>query len=56
MDPIVSFINDGTLPNDKTKAKKAHRKAWRYWLSKEQKLYKCLYSGPYSLCVDPNLI
>ena len=30
MDPIVSFLKDGTLPDDKTKAKKACRKAPRY--------------------------
>lgn len=30
MDPIVSFLKDRTLPDDKTEAEKAHRKVPRY--------------------------
>ena len=32
------------------------RSAHRYWLSKEQKLYKRSYSGPYLLCVHPEAV
>ena len=39
MDPLVSFLKQGYLSKDKGKAKKIHRKAIRYWLSGEQKLY-----------------
>lgn len=56
MDPIVLFLMNGTLPNDKTKAKKARRKAPQYWLSKEHKPYKCSYSGPNLLYVHPKAI
>ena len=45
-DPIVLFLTNGTLPNDKTEAKKARRKAPQYWLLEEQKLYKRSYSSP----------
>ena len=50
MDPVVSFLKDRILPEDKTKAKKIRRNAPRYWLSEEQKLYKQSYFEPYLLC------
>ena len=39
MDPLVSFLKQSYLSKDKGEAKKIHRKAIRYWLSGEQKLY-----------------
>ena len=51
MDPIVFFIKHRLLLEDKTKIEKVQKKAPRYWLSEEQKLYKRSYSGPYLLCV-----
>ena len=53
MDPIVAFLKDGALPNDKGEAEKIRRKTPRFWLSKEQKLYKRSFSGPYLLCIHP---
>ena len=50
MDPSVSFLKEGLLPEEKGEAEKIQRKTSRYWLSKEQKLYKCSYSGLYLLC------
>ena len=41
MDPIVLFLKDD----------KMRRKTPRFWLSEDQKLYKCSFSGLYSLCV-----
>ena len=52
MDPLVSFLKEGLLPDDKSEAEKICRKAPRYWLSEEQKLYKCFHSGLYLLCVQ----
>lgn len=49
MDPVISFLKDGTLLKDITEAEKIRRKAPRFWLSKNQKLYKRSYSGPYLL-------
>ena len=37
----------------KSKAEKICRKASRFWLSEDEKLYKCSFSGPYLLCVHP---
>ena len=32
---------------------KIRRKAPQFWLSEDQKLYKCSFSGPYLLCIHP---
>ena len=51
MDSLVAFLKQGSLPEDKGKAKKVPKKAPHYWLFEEQKLYKHSYSGLYLLCV-----
>ena len=53
MDPLFTFLRNGILPEDKTEAKKVHRKVPRFWLSDDQKLYKRSYLGPYLLCIHP---
>ena len=53
MDPIVSFLKEDILPSDKLEAEKIWRKAPRFWLSEDQKLYKRFFSGPYLLCIHP---
>ena len=53
MDPIVLFLKEDILPEEKSKADKVRRKAHRFWLSKDQKLYKRSFSRPYSLCIHP---
>ena len=40
MDPIVLYLREDILPEDKSEADKIRRKAPRFWLSKDQKLYK----------------
>ena len=56
MDLLVTFLTRGLLPGDKGKAEKIRRKAPRYWLSEEQKLYKRSHLGPYLLCVHPEVV
>ena len=51
MDPIVLFLRDDILPEEKGEADKVRKKAPRFWLSKDQKLYKRFFSGPYLLCI-----
>ena len=51
MDPIVAFLKDDIMPEAKSKAEKIRRKATRFWLSEDHKLYRRSYSGPYLLCV-----
>ena len=55
MDSIIQFLKKDILPEERIKADKVRRKATRYWLSENQKLYKCSFSGPYLLCVHPDL-
>ena len=56
MDPIVSFLKEDILPKEKLEADKMWRKAPRFWLSEDQKLYKCSFSGPYLLCIHPEVV
>ena len=43
MDPMVLFLNMDILPEEKSEVDKIRRKALRFWLSKDQKLYKCSF-------------
>lgn len=56
MDPLITFLRQGLLPEDGGEAEKIRMKAPCYWLSKEQKLYTCSHSGPYLLCVHPEAV
>ena len=53
MDPIVTFLKDDILPEEKSEAEKIRRNMTRFWLSEDHKLYKSFYSRPYLLCVHP---
>jgi hypothetical protein len=56
MDALVAYLQDDKLPKDQKTASLIKRKALGYWLSKEGNLYKRSFSGPYLLCVHPNLV
>ena len=56
IDPIVLFLNNDILPEEKGEANKVQRKAPRFLLSEDQKLYKCSFSEPYLLCVHPEVV
>ena len=51
MDSISLFLEKDVLPEEKTEADKIRMKAPQFWLSKDRKLYKRSFSGPYLLCV-----
>nr|XP_023929875.1 uncharacterized protein LOC112041189 [Quercus suber] len=53
MDPLVRFLKEDELPEDRGEADKIRRKATKFWLSEDQKLYRRSYSGPYLLCMHP---
>ena len=55
MDSIIQFLKEDILPEERIEADKVQRKAIRYWLFENQKLYKRSFSGPYLLCVHPEL-
>ena len=53
IDPILRFLEKDILPEERSEAKKVQRKAPRFWLFEDKKLYKRSFSGPYLLCVYP---
>ena len=53
MDSIILFLKEDILPKEKSKADKVRRKAPRFWLSEDQKLYRRSFSRPYLLCIYP---
>ena len=53
MDPIVLFLKDDILPEEKGEFDKVRRKAPRFWLFEDQKLYRHSFSGPYLLYIHP---
>ena len=55
MDSIIRFLREDILPEERMEANKIRRKATSYWLSEDHKLYKRSFSGPYLLCVHPEL-
>ena len=55
MDSIIQFLKEDIFPEERIEADKVRRKATRYWLSENQKLYKRSFSGSYLLCVHPEL-
>ena len=56
MDPIILFLREDVLSEDKSKVDKVRRKAPRFWLSEDQKLYKRSFFGPYLLCIHPEAL
>ena len=55
IDSIIQFLKEDILPEEMLEANKVRRKATRFWLSENQKLYKCSFSGPYLLYVPPKM-
>ena len=55
MDSVIQFLREDTLLEERIEVDKVRRKATRFWLSKNQKVYKRSFSGPYLLCVHPEM-
>ena len=53
MDSISLFMEKDILPEEKSEIEKVRRKAPRFWLFEDRKLYKHSFSGLYLLCVHP---
>ena len=56
MDSIVLFLKEVILPEGKSEADKVRRKASRFRLSEDQKLYKRPFSEPYLLCIHLEVV
>ena len=50
---MVLFLKEDILLKEISEANKVQRKAPRFWLSEDQKLYKRSFSGLYLLCIHP---
>uniref|UniRef100_A0A2N9I521 Uncharacterized protein n=1 Tax=Fagus sylvatica TaxID=28930 RepID=A0A2N9I521_FAGSY len=53
---ILDYLSKDILPANQKEAAKIRKTATRYWVSRKGKLYKKSYTGPYLLCVHPDLI
>ena len=53
MDLISLYLERDILPDEKSKTEKVQRKAPRFWLFEDRKLYKRSFSDPYLFCVHP---
>ena len=56
MDSISLFLEKDILPEEKSETEKVRKKAPRFWLSEDRKLYKRSFSGPYLLYVHPEAL
>lgn len=56
MDPIISFISDGVLPSEAKEAEKIRRISTQFQLSKDKRLYRLSFGGPYLLCLHPGVV
>ena len=55
MDFIIQFLREDILLEERIEVDKVRRKATRFWLSENQKLYKRSFLGPYLLCIHPEM-
>ena len=51
LDPYITFLFDGTLPNDIKEAEKVRRTSAQFRLSEDRRLYRRSFGGPYMLCL-----
>ena len=56
MDSISLFLEKDILPEEKSETEKVRKKAPRFWLFEDRKLYKHSFFGPYLLCVHPEAL
>ena len=56
IDPIIAYLQNRTLPENRKESEWIRHKSLGYWVSKEGKLYKRSYLGPYLLCVHPEAV
>lgn len=56
MDPLVTYLQNGILLEDKKEAEWVRCRSPRHCVSEEGKLYKRSYSRPYLLCMHPEVV
>ena len=56
MDPILLFLENDILPEEKLEVEKVRRKTLWFWMSEDKRLYKRSFSGLYLLCVHLDVL
>jgi len=56
IDPIIDFLAENRVSDDKKEANRVCRIASRYWLSADRKLYRKSFGGLYLLCLHPGRV
>ena len=56
IDPIIAYLKDNTLPENKKEAHKLRLKSARFYLSSSRKLYRKSFMGPLLQCVHPTKV
>jgi len=56
MDPIILFLKNNILLEEKGEVDKVQRRAPRFWSSEDQKLYKHSFFELYLLCIHPEVV
>ncbi|XP_028105177.1 uncharacterized protein LOC114304201 [Camellia sinensis] len=56
MDPIIAFLKDRILPEEKKVANKIRAKSKQFWLSPSRALYNNSFTRPYLKCVHPDKV
>ena len=56
MDPILNYLSKDILLADPKEAAKVRKTTMKYWVSREGRLHKRSYTGPYLLCVHLDLV
>jgi len=56
MDLIIEFLVEDHLPSESKEADKVRRSATWFWLSKDHRLYRRSFGGPYLLCLHPSKV
>ncbi|XXG82190.1 hypothetical protein AAC387_Pa10g0189 [Persea americana] len=56
MDPVIAYLKNNQLSEDKTEAHKIRLKATWFWLSPDGRLYRKSFIGPYLQCVHPSKV
>ena len=56
MDPIIEFLVENHLPSEGKEVERVRRVFARFWLSKDHRLYRKSFKGPYLLCLHPNKV
>lgn len=56
MDLVIEFLVEDQLLSESKEVERVCRVAARFWLSRDQRLYRRSFKGPYLLCLHPSKV